>query len=277
MKISQRGINLIKRFEGLELEAYDDGAGIWTIGYGHTGPDVQPGMTITAEQAEQLLKDDLVRFEQAVNSASKVTIHQTQFDALTSLAFNIGAAALKSSTAIKRMNKKDFIGAAEAITWWNKVAGEIWPGLVRRRTAEAELFLEDIPGGEAQGETRATPEENKPRRNNPVTSRTTEGAVIAGAGGAAGAGAAMIDDDGTTQPSDTSLPPDTDPPLGEPSDSGTTGTDGTVTGTQANPTTGGLDRHDYIEAFQIAAGVIVVLAVLYILFARFDDWFKWRR
>lgn len=290
MQISQRGIDLIKRFEGLELEAYDDGGGVWTIGYGHI-KGVTPGMVITAAEAEQLLREDLVEYVATVNRIVNAPMNQPQFDALVSLAFNIGSAAISRSTAIKRLNKRDYLGAAEAITWWNKVNGEVWPGLVRRRTAEAEMFLEDLPDGvEEAHESRATPEENKPRRDNPVASRTTEGAVIAGAGGAAGAGAAMIDDGpedtgtstGTADGTGTGETTGTGDGTGE-TDTTETGTgettgEGTTTGTVEQPTgSGGLDRKDYVEAFQIAAGVIVVLAVLYILFARFDDWFKWRR
>lgn len=140
MKASQTGINLIKAFEGLRLKAYDDGVGVWTIGYGHTGPDVQPGMVITEEEAEALLRQDLDRFERAVSNALAVETKQAQFDAFVSLAFNIGSYAFQTSTALKRHNAGDLAGAAEAITWWNKAAGRVWPGLVRRRAAEAALY-----------------------------------------------------------------------------------------------------------------------------------------
>lgn len=147
MKTSENGVNLIKRFEGLELEAYQDIAGIWTIGYGHTGDDVTPGMTITAAQAEAMLRRDLGPREAAVSDAVKVQLNQNEFDALVSFVYNVGAAAFRGSTALGRLNAypSDRIGAAEALTWFNKatvggVLREVM-GLTRRRAAEKELFL----------------------------------------------------------------------------------------------------------------------------------------
>lgn len=144
MDISTDGVAFIKEFEGLKLEAYQDIAGIWTIGYGHT-ETAREGMTVTEEQAEALLRWDLKGFETAVNGTVKVELQQHEFDALVSLAFNIGAGAFRRSTAVKRLNGLDRHGAAEAITWWNKarVNGEFREvtGLTRRRRAEALMFL----------------------------------------------------------------------------------------------------------------------------------------
>lgn len=149
-KISQDGIDLIKRFEGLELEAYQDIAGVWTIGYGHT-ETARPGMRVTEDEAEELLRRDLKVFERAVNSLVKVDLRQHEFDALVSLAFNIGGGALRRSTALRRLNAGDRYGAAEAMTWWNKatVGGTLTAvaGLTRRRDAEADMFL----GGDHEG------------------------------------------------------------------------------------------------------------------------------
>jgi lysozyme len=200
--ISPEGIDLIKRFEGLRLEAYQDVAGIWTIGYGHTGPDVHEGQVITEAEAEELLRRDLQRFEDGVDAAVRVPFVQSMFDALVSLSFNIGVAAMRGSTAIKRMNKRDYIGAAEAITWWNKaringVLQEV-AGLTRRRAAEAALYLRDLGDIQPDEEPRvagAEIEEDSPRRSNPITTRTTAGATAAGAGGAAAAGAVVMDND----------------------------------------------------------------------------------
>ena len=195
-QISQEGIELIKRFEGLELESYADVAGIWTIGYGHTGPEVGPGQRISEAEAEELLVRDLERFERGVSEAVTRDISQQQFDALVSLSYNIGVNAFRGSTAVKRINKGDFEGAAEAITWWNKatVNGRKRPilGLTRRRAAEAALFLQGIEsgGGDRAGEGAVV--ETPPRRSNPLNSRTVGGAATAGAAGAAGAGAAMM-------------------------------------------------------------------------------------
>lgn len=195
MRTSESGIELIKRFEGLELEAYQDIAGIWTIGYGHTGPDVEPGMKISERDAEELLRKDLRPREQAVDSAVKVSLNQNEFDALVSFVYNVGAAAFRSSTALKRLNKGDRVGAADALTWWNKatVGGVLREvvGLTRRRAAERALFLTptqapDVRDPEQINEnTRATPVEDAPRRRNPAESRTVQGAAVAGGAGVA--------------------------------------------------------------------------------------------
>ena len=144
MDISADGIAFIKEFEGLELDAYQDIAGIWTIGYGHTATACQD-MRITEDKADTLLRWDLKLFEKAVNDAVNVELKQYEFDALVSLTFNIGAGAFRRSTALKRLNGGDRHGAAEAITWWNKatVDGELREvaGLTRRRRAEALMFL----------------------------------------------------------------------------------------------------------------------------------------
>ena len=201
-QVSREGIELIKRFEGLELQSYQDVAGIWTVGYGHTGPEVGPGMVITEGQAEALLIEDLERFERGVSSAVTAPITQTQFDALVSLAYNIGVSGFSRSTAVKRLNKGDVEGAAEAITWWNKatINGRKQPvlGLTRRRAAEAALFLQDTGEGVQGGHTGLRIEEASPRRKNPMNSRTVGGATTAGAGGAVAAGAAAVNGrDGT--------------------------------------------------------------------------------
>ena len=196
-QVSQEGIALIKRFEGLETQSYRDVAGIWTIGYGHTGPEVGPGMRISEAQAEDLLQRDLQRFEDGVAEAVTVPITQSQFDALVSLSYNIGVGAFRRSTALKRLNKGDFEGAADAITWWNKatINGRKQPvlGLTRRRAAEAALFLQDVQDGEVRV-AGSSVEENSPRRRNPMNSRTVGGATTAGTAGAVGAGSVIVGD-----------------------------------------------------------------------------------
>lgn len=145
MKISQVGINLITSFEDMVLTAYDDGVGVWTIGYGTTvypnGIRVKRGDTCTKVQAVSFFQHDLRRFETAVNQAVKVMINQNQFDALVSLTYNIGATALKESTLVKKLNVKDYTGAADQFKVWNIGGGKVLKGLVRRRAAERELFL----------------------------------------------------------------------------------------------------------------------------------------
>lgn len=139
-KISQVGIDLIKSFEGFEAEAYQCPAGKWTIGYGHT-KTAKSGMTITPAQAEQLLKEDLNRFEVAVEDLVKVSINDNQFAALVSFAFNLGARRLKESTLLQRLNSGDSQQAANEFLRWNKAGGQVLKGLTFRRQAERALFL----------------------------------------------------------------------------------------------------------------------------------------
>ncbi|EOC1259856.1 lysozyme [Cronobacter sakazakii] len=147
MQISDKGISLIKQFEGLRLTAYQDSVGVWTIGYGWTQPvDGKPirlGMTIKEETAERLLRTGLVGYESDVSKLVKVTLTQGQFDALVSFAYNLGARALSNSTLMQKLNSGDYAGAADEFPRWNKAGGKILPGLTRRREAERALFLSD--------------------------------------------------------------------------------------------------------------------------------------
>jgi len=143
MKISNTGIDLICSFEGLRLKAYDDGVGVWTIGYGTTvinGVKVKKGDTCTLEQAKSYMAQDLKQFESAVNQV-KVPLNQNQYDALVSLAYNIGVSAFLNSTLFKKLNAKDYKGAAEQFPRWNRGGGRVLNGLVKRRKIEMELFL----------------------------------------------------------------------------------------------------------------------------------------
>lgn len=139
MKINEAGLNLIKDFEGCRLKAYLCPAGVWTIGYGHT-QGVKPDMVITQLQAERFLRQDLKRFEDAVTSLVKVPITPNQFSALVSFAYNVGTGALYDSTLLRKLNKKDYKGAANEFLRWNKAGGKVLPGLTRRRLAEKDLF-----------------------------------------------------------------------------------------------------------------------------------------
>ncbi len=145
MNTSQTGINLIKGFEGKRLSAYDDGVGVWTIGYGTikypNGVRVKKGDTCTDTQAESYLKNDLVKFESAINRLVKVPINQNQFDALSSFTYNLGETNLSKSTLLRKLNSKDYKGAADQFLVWNKAGGRVLTGLVRRREAERNLFL----------------------------------------------------------------------------------------------------------------------------------------
>jgi lysozyme len=144
MKMSDAGISLLKSFEGCKLKAYRDIVGVLTIGYGSTGPHVFEGLTITQDEADDLLKRDLVRFEDGVTSLVKVPINQFQFDALVSFAYNVGLSALKNSTLLRKLNAGDTNGASVQFLVWNRAGGREVSGLTRRRQAEKELFTRGI-------------------------------------------------------------------------------------------------------------------------------------
>ena len=145
MQISDKGIALIKQFEGCKLTAYQDSVGVWTIGYGWTHPvdgkPIRAGMTIKQETAERLLKTGLVSYESDVSRLVKVGLTQGQFDALVSFAYNVGSRALSTSTLLKKLNAGDIKGAADEFLRWNKSGGKVMPGLTNRRKAERALFL----------------------------------------------------------------------------------------------------------------------------------------
>ena len=137
---SDSGLALTKSFEGLHLEAYRDCAGIWTIGYGHTGPGVFAGESLNEIQADELLRDDLADAVACVNRAVQTVISQGQFDALVDFCFNAGRGNFAQSTLLRKVNGRDFGGAAAQFALWVHAGGEVVNGLVRRRKAEAEVF-----------------------------------------------------------------------------------------------------------------------------------------
>lgn len=141
MNISEKGIKLIKNFEGCRLEAYKCPAGIWTVGYGHTGSTVHQGLKISQSEADSLLKTDLIIHCNNVSKLVKVPLNQNQFDALVSLEYNIGYGNFSRSTLLKLLNTKNYKDAAEQFAVWRLGGGKILPGLVRRRKAEKDLFL----------------------------------------------------------------------------------------------------------------------------------------
>lgn len=142
MKINQAGIDLIKRFEGLRLTSYQDMVGVWTIGYGHTSPDVTQGMTITLQQANDLLLQDLAKFETGVTDLVKSKIDENQFSALVSFAYNLGLGALKTSTLLRVINDNpNSLAVGEQMIRWDKAGGKQVPGLLARRYAEKALYF----------------------------------------------------------------------------------------------------------------------------------------
>jgi lysozyme len=334
MRTSENGIALIKRWEGLELQSYQDIAGVWTIGYGHTetaGPDQK----ISEREAEELLKRDLEPRERAVGDLTSVPLNQNEFDALISFVYNVGASAYKSSTARQRLNSGNRVGAAEALTWFNKatiggVLREV-TGLKRRRAAEQALFLTPVnppivsDPKKVSENTRITPVEDPPRRESLGDSRTVQGAVVAGGAGAAastigresaedldqlernieagtgltekppgsgglggapagpapGAGAPA----GPAGPSgDGSSPGGADgeaPGSGPDLPAGTPGPapDGATTqAIEVGPPRPSAREKNAVDAqLQLALLIIILLSALYVVFARVDDWWKYRR
>lgn len=144
-RINAAGLALVKRNEGLRLEAYRCPAGILTIGYGSTGPHVREGMVITPGEAERFLMLDLRRFETGVDAMTDtVPTNDNQFSAMVCLSFNIGLSAFATSTVLKKHKKGDYPGAARAFALWNKARGQVLKGLVKRREEEAALYSGEL-------------------------------------------------------------------------------------------------------------------------------------
>lgn len=139
-KYSDAGLALTKEFEGIRLDAYQDCAGIWTIGYGHTGRDVKPGRRVGEFEAEVLLRADLRDAVACVNRVIEVPIAQHQFDALVDFCYNVGRGNFQRSSLLARVNLEDFEGATVQFGLWVNVDMKPVPGLVRRRAAEAAMF-----------------------------------------------------------------------------------------------------------------------------------------
>jgi lysozyme len=137
---SGKGLALTEQFEGCSLTAYQDQVGVWTIGYGHTGADVTPGLTITQQQAEALLAKDVLAAARCVNTMVKLQLTQCEFDALVDFVFNLGAGNFARSTLLTALNAGDFPRAAAQFECWDRAGGIVVAGLLRRRQAELGLF-----------------------------------------------------------------------------------------------------------------------------------------
>lgn len=143
MRTSQNGIAVLKHFESCSLSAYPDpatGGAPWTIGWGHTGPEVVPGLVWTQSKADAQLLVDLSARELTVSCAVTGDVDQGQFDALVDFVYNLGAGNFEGSTLLKLVNAGDMAGAAAQFSRWNRAAGNPMRGLTRRRAAEAALF-----------------------------------------------------------------------------------------------------------------------------------------
>ena len=139
MKISEKGLDLIKFYEGCEYNAYKCAADVLTIGYGHT-KGVKEGDLITQQEADALLLHEMDEYEGYINNMVTVDLEQNQFDALVSWVFNLGSSNLSSSTLLKKINNKEFDAVPEQIKRWNKAGGKVLDGLIKRRNSEALLF-----------------------------------------------------------------------------------------------------------------------------------------
>jgi lysozyme len=147
VKISDKGLNLIKHFEGCHLKPYQDAVGLWTVAWGHLIGDgkslpIEWFRELTQEEADELLKKDLIRFERGVLRLCPTGLTQPRFDALVSFAFNVGLGNLQASTLRQKHNRNDVFGAAQEFVKWNKAGGKILRGLTLRRQAESSLYLQ---------------------------------------------------------------------------------------------------------------------------------------
>jgi lysozyme len=147
MNYSKDGLHLTETFEGLRLEAYPDpatGGEPYTIGYGHTGPEVHLGMKITQNEAEVYLQKDVLKAQHFVNNLNIPNLTQNEFDALVDFAFNCGCGNLQKSTLLAKLKSNDIDGAAQEFLKWDMAAGKHMAGLAKRRQAEMNLFLEKV-------------------------------------------------------------------------------------------------------------------------------------
>lgn len=203
MAVSNTGIELIKKFEGLArlgkdkmVRAYRCPAGKWTVGYGHT-KGVRSGSIYTPEECEEILRKDLIEYGEIVNRLVKVDLTQNQFDAIVSFVFNLGEANFASSTLLKKLNAGDYNAVPEQLLRWNKakVNGKMQTleGLTRRRTAEAALWAMDTKfSGNGGPKMVQRPEATVEK---PLSqSRTIMGASIAGTATVVGSAADQVKD-----------------------------------------------------------------------------------
>lgn len=168
MKISDEGLRLVKSFEGYHTRLKDGSCAAYlcparvpTIGWGCT-ENVKLGMVWTEAEAQAALLREIAKFENAVNTSVTVEMNQNEFDAMVSLAYNIGAAGFKRSSVLRRLNKGDRAGAAKAFHMWNRGGGRVLKGLVSRRAREAALFLKPVEKPEEPFMPQAVAESREP-------------------------------------------------------------------------------------------------------------------
>jgi len=153
MQMTMQGLALIKRFEGFRGKAYRDPVGVWTVGYGHTSmagpPSVSDGLEVSRAEADTILHRDVESFARDVAAFVRVTLAPAQFSALVSFAYNVGIGNFRSSSVLKAVNEGDFAAVPRRLQLWTKAGGHVLPGLVKRRAAEAELFVSAAADAEA--------------------------------------------------------------------------------------------------------------------------------
>jgi lysozyme len=157
MQMTQEGLALIRRFEGFRANAYRCPAGVWTIGYGHTSqagpPAVRAGMVMSEDEADRILAADVQRFADEVAPLLAREVSAAQFSALVSFAYNVGVPAFRSSSVLRAVNAGRFHVVPARLKLWVKGGGRVLPGLERRRAAEAELFMSELPPQAGRGVT----------------------------------------------------------------------------------------------------------------------------
>lgn len=179
MKLTQEGIEAIKRHEGLRLEAYPDpgprDGHPWTIGYGHTSlagsPPVTKGMRITKDQADEIFERDINNFADGVRKYIKRPLNDNQFSAFVSFAYNVGLGGFARSSALRAANAGNFDVVPSKLALWNKNDGKIMRGLVNRRAAEGRLFMQE-PVGTIDPEPEVT-NKVEPSQGKPITQSST--------------------------------------------------------------------------------------------------------
>ena len=146
--LSKAGFKLLKKLEGCRLQAYKDSGGVLTIGYGHTNaagsPYIFDDMCITQEQAEDILRRDVVKYENVVNSCVDVRLTQWQFDALVIFCYNVGISNFSSSKLVEVLNDRNFHAVPSQLRRWVHVNGKVNQGLVNRRNAEINMWLGNL-------------------------------------------------------------------------------------------------------------------------------------
>lgn len=139
MMTSDKGLEIIKHFEGFRSEAYLCPAGVWTIGYGTTS-GVRKGQRVTEAQATEMLQRDVGKFERVIKDYVRVCLRQREFDALVSFVYNVGPGNFRNSTLLRLLNEGEYEEVYAQLQRWNRAGGRVLSGLIRRREAEGVLF-----------------------------------------------------------------------------------------------------------------------------------------